>query len=190
MGVVKTKPEDGEQVQFLYDPGRYIYLVVRTAFRGITNREQFQYNVMNLGTGSLIRGTDAEGLINSLVNQGESLFPEKVEGLAEAIESIRDDSASQIGKAQQAFQDDQNIKYQIRKDQADRFFGRKIAIQRQRIQTAELTGSKGAAGFRAILHRLEQEHQEQTRKLKAKIDNLEFKFSEVAGGYFEVAQSE
>jgi hypothetical protein len=37
---------------------------------------------------------------------------------------------------------------------------------------------------------LEQEHQEQARKLKAKIDNLEFKFSEVAGGYFEVTQSE
>jgi SNF2 family DNA or RNA helicase len=190
LGFVMAKAEDGEQVRFLYEPGRYIYLVVRTAFRGITNREQFQYNVMNLDTGCLIRGTDAEGLINSLVNQGESLFPEKVEGLAEAIESIRDDSAAQIGKAQQSFQDDQNIKYQIRKDQADRFFGRKKAIQRQRIQTAEMTGSKGAAGFRAILHRLEQEHQEQARKLKAKIDNLEFKFSEVAGGYFEVAQSE
>lgn len=181
---------DGEAAQYLLQPGKYLYLIVRTAFRGITNREQFQYNVMKLENGVLLRGTEAEWVVNQLINQGENLFPQPIEGLAEAIATIRHDSDQEIAKAQKAFQEDQNTKYQIRKDQADRFFSRKIGIQRQRIQTAEMTGRKGAAGFRAILERLEQEREEQARKLKAKIDNLEFKFSEVAGGYVEVFSDE
>lgn len=174
--------------------GRYFYLVMRTAFRGITNREQFQYTVMNMDTGVLIRGTEAEAIVNELINEGKSLFPGTLEGLTQAIEKIREDSGSEIGKAQKAFQEDQNAKYQIRKDQMDRFFERKIETQRQRIRTAEsrlqAKGGGGAAGFRAILDRLQQEHQEQGRRLRSKIDNLEFKFSEVAGGYLEVCAHE
>jgi hypothetical protein len=174
--------------------GRYFYLVMRTAFRGITNREQFQYTVMNMDTGLLIRGTEAEAIVNELINEGESLFPGALEGLAQAIEKIRKDSGHEIGKAQNAFQEDQNSKYQIRKDQMDRFFERKIETQRQRILSAEITlqakGKGEAAGFRAFLDRLQQEYQEQSRRLKSKMDKLEFKFSEVAGGYFEVCAHE
>jgi len=172
-----------------YQPGRYFYLLMRTAFRGITNREQFQYNVMNIDTEALIRGIDAEGLINDLINRGESLFPGHLDGLADAMECLREESAVQIAKAQKAFLEDQKTKYQIRKDQMDRFFERKIDSQKQRIRTAESrlnVRGGGTAGFRAILERLQDEHQEQARKLETKIDQLDFKFSEVAGGYLEV----
>ncbi len=169
-------------------PARYFYLIYRMTLEGITKRDAFHYGMKNLATGELVLGTQAESLINTMLDDGESLYPLQVPDYTGVLQEVREALGQELSMNQRIFRQDQERNLEIRRQQINAHFERRIGDQLRRIETAKARDVKAGSirGFETQLKNLRSAHNSQLAKLESKVGALQESFAEVASGFVEV----
>lgn len=171
-----------------FKTGRYFYLVHRSTMEGITRRDTFHYAAMRIEDGEVLVGNRAEALMNTALDEGESLFPRNTPDYTSQLHETKRALVEELKVAQRMFRQDQKQKLDIRTQQLTAYFARRIETQERRIETATMRGvePRQLKGFRATLRNLEAQRDEQLARLELKASSLQETAVEVACGFIEV----
>jgi SNF2 family DNA or RNA helicase len=166
---------------------QFFYLIYRLTMSGVTRKDSFQYALKSLSTGKVLIGQDAEIVVKSALESGTSLFPEHVDNHLSSLVELKSTLADEIAKAQASFKKDQELKFEIRKQQLLAHFNRRIESQTSAINTAKGRGVElnKLAGFEKILENLVQKRDAQLSSLVEKANASKESVAEVACGLID-----
>jgi superfamily II DNA or RNA helicase len=165
----------------------FFFLIYRLTMSGVTRKDSFQYALKSLSTGQVLLGQEAEMIVKTALDYGESAFLESVDDHSIILVELKSVLAQEIAKSQDSFKKDQELKFEIRKQQLLAHFNRRIESQTAAINTARARGmeTNKLAGFAKILENLVQKRDFQLILLEEKAKSSEEVAAEVACGLID-----
>jgi hypothetical protein len=140
-----------------------------------------------LSTGQVLLGQEAEMIVNTALDSGESAFLEQVEDHSFVLNELTSILAQEIAKSQDSFKKDQELKFEIRKQQLLAHFNRRIESQTAAINTGRSRGVEPnkLAGFAKMLENLVQKRDFQLLLMEEKVKSSKESVAEVACGLID-----
>jgi len=169
--------------------GTYCYRIERWTLRGLVDREHLAYGIRNIETGEVLSAKEAEVVLNEVLRRGRDWDRGLTDGHV-AVGSYRylDDVLEDwFSSAVSDFHDENTTAIRMKKERVAAFFDRRIAQDRQRLDTLRL-GGRTESLIRATEKRIENEMDAREQKLgELEVrSEVEPEREEIAGGVFRV----
>ena len=170
-------------------PGDYCYRIERWRLKGLSNRENLAYGIVNLGNNFIYPPDESELIVQQLLRQGKDwdYVDYEREKLTRSHKELEEIMAGRFSIAVDEFIAENDTSYQIKTQRVKSIFDRRIEQDKQRLRTLREAG-RSPRVIHATEGRLETGVRNKEQRLleldeKAKVD---LEQAQVAAGVFHV----
>ncbi len=129
-------------------PGEHFFHVRRLSITGLHKREKLYYGMLNLATGDMLIGNEAERTINECLLRGQTLFDIPSADYPGCLRRLTDRLNAVCQEAIEDFVDEMEAKAIVQRQQAESHFERKLRIAQNRLQSMLQAGEDRERGIR------------------------------------------